>query len=200
MAKLFKNDPNVILAPWGETIADANCFLEGGVCEATFGPNNTPYALAGMQQAVTVMRKAGYRGVISIPGIDYANNLSQWLSHEPQDPLHQLIAEAHVYGKNSCSTVSCFNRTMAPVAARVPLVFGETGETYDASSCRPTYIPAIIGWADAHGVGYEAWTWNTWGNCSALISSYDGTPYSPYGQWIKGHYAATKTVARLIPR
>ena len=125
MASAFRNDPNVILAPWGETIVDANCFLHGGVCEATFGPHNKPYRVAGMQQAVDVMRAAGYRGVISIPGITYANDLTQWLSHEPTDPLHQLIAEAHVYGKNTCDTSTCFDRTMAPVARKVPLLFGE---------------------------------------------------------------------------
>jgi hypothetical protein len=44
-----------------------------------------------MRQAVRVMRRAGYRGVIAIPGLDYANDLSSWLSHEPRDPRHQLI-------------------------------------------------------------------------------------------------------------
>jgi hypothetical protein len=44
--------------------------------------------------------------VIVIPGIDYANDLSKCLSHEPRDPLHQLVAEAHVYGKNTCDTTS----------------------------------------------------------------------------------------------
>ena len=40
LAKTFKNDRDVILAPWGETVEDANCFLSGGICEATFGPAN----------------------------------------------------------------------------------------------------------------------------------------------------------------
>ena len=158
MAATFKNDRNVILAPWGETVVDADCFLHGGVCEATFGPKNVPYRVAGMQQAVSVMRRAGYRGVISIPGVDYANNLSQWLSHEPKDPLHQLIAEAHVYGGNTCSDVSCFEATFAPVARRVPLILGEVGENYQGSDCGSASISAIMRWADAHDVGYEAWT------------------------------------------
>ena len=59
MASTFRNDPNVILAPWGETTVNANCFLKGG-CEATYSPANTRYGVryqvAGMQQAVTVMR------------------------------------------------------------------------------------------------------------------------------------------------
>jgi hypothetical protein len=188
MATTFAGDANVILAPWGETIVDANCFLKGGVCEATYGSNDTPYATAGMQQAVDVMRQAGYTGVIAIPGIDYANDLSQWLSHEPVDPLGQLIAEAHVYGKNTCDTTSCFDSTYAPVAAKAPLLFGETGETWDASDCGSSYVSTFMNWADAHSVGYEAWTWDTWGNCSALIADYSGSPYSAYGSWVRSHY------------
>jgi hypothetical protein len=190
LARTFRGDGGVVLAPWGETIVDARCFLRGGVCEATFGPHDKRYRTAGMQQAVNVMRRAGFRGVIAIPGIDYANDLSHWLSHEPRDPLHQLVAEAHVYGKNTCSSTACLDRTLAPVAQRVPLVLGETGESYDASDCGSSAIARIMGWADAHGVGYEAWTWDTWGNCSALVSSYDGTPFGAYGAWVRAHYAA----------
>jgi endoglucanase len=191
LARTFRGDHEVILAPWGETIVDARCFLHGGVCEATYGKQNTPYRTAGMQQAVTVMRRAGYRGPIAIPGIDYANDLSKWLSHEPRDPLHQLVAEAHIYGKNTCSTTACFDRTLAPVARRVPLVFGETGETYDASDCGSTNIASFLTWADADDVaGYAAWTWDTWGGCGVLISSYAGTPANDFGRWVQSYYAS----------
>jgi hypothetical protein len=110
LARTFRHDPNIILAPWGETIVDARCFLHGGVCEATYGNANTPYRTAGMQQAVSLMRRAGYRGPIAVPGLDYANDLSKWLSHEPHDPLHQLVAEAHVYGNNTCASLTCLDR------------------------------------------------------------------------------------------
>jgi hypothetical protein len=190
LAVTFRHDPNVILAPWGETIVDAHCFLHGGLCEATFGAHNVPYRVAGMQQAVNVIRAAGYHGVISIPGLDYANDMSRWLSHEPQDPRHQLIAEAHVYGKNTCSSPGCFDRTMAPVARRVPMIFGEYGETYDASSCGSSHTSAFLHWADAHDVGYAAWTWDTWGGCGVLIKSYSGGPANAYGRFVRSWYLA----------
>ena len=190
LASTFRDDTNVVLAPWGETIVNARCFLRGGVCEATYGPSNKPYATAGMQQAVTLMRRAGYRGVIAIPGLDYANDLSHWLRYQPRDPAHQLIAEAHVYGKNTCSATACLDATAAPVARRVPLILGETGETYDGSECGSSHIAEIMKWADAHGVGYDAWTWDTWGNCEALIADYGGVPRGGYGGWVKAHYAA----------
>jgi hypothetical protein len=200
LATTFKNYRNVILAPWGETIVDADCFLNGGICAATFGPDNTPYETAGMQEAVDVMRKAGYRGVIAIPGITYANDLTEWLSHKPKDPLRQLVAEAHVYGKNVCGTTECFDETLAPVAERVPLIFGEVGETYDASECDSTNISQFLVWADAHRVGYMTWTWNTWGNCSALIADFAGTPFSDYGAWVRSHYLTLpRRTAPLAP-
>lgn len=190
LARTFRRDPNVILAPWGETIVDARCFLNGGVCEATYGKQNARYKTAGMQQAVHVLRHSGFRGPIAVPGLDYANDLSKWLSHEPHDPLHDLIAEAHVYGNNTCASVPCLDRTMAPVARRVPLLFAETGETYDDSSCGSTNIARLIGWADAHGAGYAAWTWDTWGTCGSLVSSYDGTPANDYARWVHDFYVA----------
>jgi endoglucanase len=189
MAATFKHDPDVLLAPWGEPLVDARCLLRGGFCPATRGPTRRRYRTAGMQQAVNVIRAAGYRGPIAIPGINYANDLSHWLAYEPRDPLHQLVAEAHVYGKNACSSTSCLDRTMAPVARRVPLIFGEAGETFDASSCGSSNTSSFLHWADDHGVGYATWTWDTWGNCESLISSYSGVPANDYGAFVKSYYA-----------
>jgi len=199
LAKTFRHYPNVILAPWGETIVDANCFLNGGVCEATFGPDNRQYRVAGMQQAVDVMRRAGYRGVIAIPGVDYANDLTHWLSHRPHDPLNQLVAEAHVYAKNTCGTVACFQSTYAPIARHVPMIFGELGDAVDEKTCGSSSISQFADWADEHDVGYFTWTWDAWHNCSALISDYSGKPFSAYGKWVKRRYAATRSAARPIP-
>ncbi|HYL28195.1 MAG TPA: cellulase family glycosylhydrolase [Candidatus Nitrosotalea sp.] len=201
MAATFKNDPNVILAPWGETTVGWKCFMKKGCDdEATYGPSNAFYQTAAMQQAVNLMRKAGYQGVISIPCIDYANacgkingqnyNGSTWLKSRPKDPDRQLIAEAHVYGKNLCDTESCFNSSMRPITKIVPMIFGETGETYDGSDCYPNYIPTFMNWADANGVGYEAWTWDAWQSqqCGVLISDYNGTPANQWASWVQTHY------------
>ena len=79
---------------------------------------------------------------------------------------------------------------MAPITKVVPLMFSETGETYDASDCGSRNISTFMNWADRHGVGYEAWTWDSWGTCDALISDYRGTPYAGYGMWVHTHYAA----------
>jgi len=147
------------------------------------------YPALGMQAALDTVRQAGATNVVTVSGIDYANNLSQWLANRPSDPLNQLVAEAHVYGGNTCMTTTCFNTNYAPVANSVPLIFGETGQTYDDSSCGSSNINTFMTWADAHNVGYQAWTWDTWGTCGSLISDFNGTPANTYGTWVKNHYA-----------
>jgi endoglucanase len=206
MATTFRHDPNVILAPWGETTIGWTCFMRSGCNnQATFRLTGAYYQTASMQQAVDRMRGAGYKGVIAIPCINYANACgtlpdgtlyggSTWLSSRPRDRANQLIAEAHVYGKNACATAACFNSSMAPITRVVPLIFGETGETYDASDCGSQNVSTFMDWADRDGVGYVAWTWDTWGNCGALISNYKGTPYSGYGKFVQKHYAARARV------
>ena len=62
------------------------------------------------------------------------------------------------------------------------------GESYDASDCGTSHISTIVSWADAHHVGYEAWAWDTWGNCSALIDNYGAAPHTAYGAWVRAHY------------
>jgi hypothetical protein len=52
-------------------------------------------------------------------------------------------------------------------------------------------ISMFMTWADAHGVGYEAWTWDTWGACNlSLITNYNGTPYGAYGTYVQQHFRA----------
>jgi hypothetical protein len=201
MATVFKSDPNVILAPWGETTTGWKCFMQRGCDnEATYGPKNQFYQTASMQQAVDAMRAAGYTGVISIPCIDYANACgvlqpgqgaydgSTWLKSRPTDSANQMIAEAHVYGLNACDTTVCFDSSMKPITKVVPMIFGETGETYNASDCTSAYISTFMKWADENSVGYEAWTWDTWGGCGVLISDYNGTASSAWARWVKYHY------------
>ena len=191
LAQTFRNNPNVILGVWGEPAIGASCFANGGICGATYGPRNAPYRSAGSKQAVRLMRAAGYRGVIAVPGVAWANDLSAWLANEPQDPLHQLVAEAHIYGGQVCASVSCFNQTLLPVAQRVPLLFGETGENVPGTDCSARAMRTILGWAASHNVSWAAWTWDTWGTCGSLISSYAGTPANPYGAYI---HQALKTL------
>ena len=182
----FKGDPNTFIGLQSEPHnITYPCWRDGGsAC-------SVGYTALGMQGALNAVRATGAKNPVTASGIDYANNLSQWLTYRPSDPAGQFMAEAHVYGQNGCSSTACFDRDYAPVAASVPLVFGETGETFDASSCASTNTATFMSWADAHGVGYEAWQWDPWGNCLDLIADYSGTPAnSSYAKYVQAHYAS----------
>jgi hypothetical protein len=184
IANAFKGDPKTFIGLQSEPHAITWACWKNGGSSCSVG-----YTALGMQGALDAVRSTGATNVVTASGIDYANNLSQWLANKPSDSLNQLMAEAHVYGGNTCYSTACMDTNYAPVAASVPVVFGETGEMYDGSSCGSTNVSTIMNWADAHNVSYEAWVWDTWGNCSSLISNFNGTPANAYATWVKNHLA-----------
>ena len=187
LAATFKNDPNVVLAPWGEPVVDANCFLKGGCTVPSTRASS--YKAAGMQQAVTVMRQAGYKGPIVIPGISYANDLTQWLSHKPSDPLNQLVAEAHVYGKNTCASNSCLNGKMGPVASKVPLIFGETGPSYDDSDCGSANDLEALEMGGRSQRGLRDLDVGHMEDLQLADPRLQGNPRTAYGKFVRSYYA-----------
>ena len=173
VARTFRTNRNVIFDLYNEPHdVTWSCWRNG--C----GP------WAGMQQLVNAVRSAGAKQPLMLGGLAWSNDLSGWLRWEPRDPLHQLVASFHLYNFNTCDTASCWQATVAQVAKKVPVVTGELGENDCAHGFIDTYMP----WADAHGVSYLGWTWDTW-NCNSgpsLISGYDGTP-TPFGDGFRAH-------------
>jgi hypothetical protein len=177
VATTFKNDPAAVFDLYNEPYGvDWNCWLNG--C-------STPgWQTAGMQQLVNEVRVAGANNVIMLGGLSYANDLTGWLSHQPTDSRHQLVASFHTYNFNTCSGLACWNGQESPIAAQVPLVTGEIGE----NDCGHGFIDSYMAWADSHAASYLGWTWDTW-NCNsgpALISNYNGTPTS-FGVGFRDH-------------
>jgi endoglucanase len=157
------------------------CWRDGGTCPGI------GYQVAGMQDLVDAVRGTGATNVILAGGLAYSNDLSRWLAYRPDDPAGNLAAAWHVYNFNTCSNESCWDSTLAPVAAQVPLVAGEIGE----NTCGHAFVDRVMAWFDARAQSYLGWTWNTW-DCSSgpsLISNYDGTPTS-YGIGVRDHLRA----------
>jgi endoglucanase len=179
VASTFKGNDAVIFdlfnEPYPEKADNGNlnegwqCWLHGGSCAGI------SYPVAGMQTLVNTVRATGANNVLMLGGLEWSNDLSGWLAHEPADPDHNLAASWHSYNFNACSTESCWNHQIAPVMAKVPVIAGEIGE----DNCSDSYVDPLTSWLNGKSASYLAWTWNTDFNCYSgpgLISGYNGTP------------------------
>jgi endoglucanase len=184
IASAFKNDPDVIFGVYGEPhYVTWSCWLNGGsACNG-----QTSYMAAGMQTLVNTIRATGATQPVTVSCLHWANTCDGWLSNHPTDPARQLVAEFHQYGNNACHDTSCWQTGIWAVQnAGFPVMTGELGETYDDSSCGSTFVQTYTSMADGRGISYMAWTWDTWGTCTTLISNYNGTPYS-FGVFYRQH-------------
>jgi hypothetical protein len=143
------------------------------------------YSVAGMQELVTAVRRAGARNLVLLAGIGYANDLSQRLKYKPRDPRGNIAASWHVYPSTACATMDCWNRQVARVASAVPLVATEIGE----ADCRGDFVVPAMKWLDEHGGSYQAWVWNAWGcaNLQLMTDYRTGRP-TGYGRAIRNHF------------
>ena len=145
---------------------------------------------AGMQQLIDVVRSRGSSNVVIANGLNWANDDSGWLAHRPHDPSGNLVAGWHEYEGEQCAAIGCWATTIAPIAASVPVVVGETGD-YTGSGCNLRNLPAFLPWADSHGLSYLAWTFNPWGyNHDVLIKDWQGTPSACEGEYYAAHLAS----------
>ena len=170
------------------------CLRDGCLVTHDFYSRDVPdYRAVGTQRLVRAIRGEGAKNVIMVPGLTWTNDLRKWLRFKPRDPLHRIAASFHNYEHplGACHA-ACWEKTIAPVAARFPVITGEFGDT----DCDHDYSDSYMDWADAHGVSYLGWTWDATGpggwTCAggpALIKDYDGTP-TDYGVGLRDHLLA----------
>ena len=192
VATAFKSDRGVVFDLYNEPYVSTSnaqtsdawdCWLNG--CTITQSDGFTGnWKSAGMQALVDAVRSTGATNVILAGGLAYANDLSGWLTHQPNDPLKQLAASFHLYSFNTCKDPTCWAAQVEPVSKKVPLVTGELGE----DDCLHGFIDGYMAWADARGISYLGWTWNAWDCRSgpALVTDYAGTP-TPFGAGLRAH-------------
>jgi endoglucanase len=183
-----------------------NCWENGG-CTAPYvdesqniitGAGSGTYTVVGMAAMVSAVRAAGALQPIMLGGLNYSNDLSGWLAHRPNDS--QLIASWHNYpGQLSCSLPTleaCWTSATSAVAASVPIITGEFGETDGGSS----YLTEYMNWADSEGIGYLPWAWwdasGLTGDAAeyALYTGSSFTPKAPEGTAYKAHLASLPSV------
>ena len=177
VANTFKADSNTLFDLYNEPQGISWACLRDG-CTAGF-------ATVGMQSLVNTVRGTGATNPILIGGLGYAGDVSQWLAFKPTGT--GIAASFHTYDfVGNCNGLSCAS-TLLGIAAQVPMVTGELGET----DCGHSYIDTYMPWADTNGISYLGWAWNTYG-CTfpGLINAYDGTPSATFGQGFHDHLAA----------
>ncbi len=174
----------------------------GALCPTEDHPLGS-YASAGTQSLVNVIRATGARQPILAPGRDYTNDLSAWLRYEPRDRIRpaQLAASFHSYQGLTCDTVSCWQSTVAPVAARVPVVATEFGGDLSGQRepCPGTvaYDQTFMNWADSAGVSLDGFSWEAdysdypAGTCTySMLANWSGAPRAGQGRAVHDHFVS----------
>ena len=192
VASTFKNNHTLVFDLYNEpNHVDWGCWQQGCTIPAyDDGYGLQPsYRAASMQQLLDAVRSVGAAQPVMAGGINWSLDLSQWLSHPLDDPLHRLAASEHNYGILSPCTGGCRSAILA-VHKHHPVVIGELGET----DCRHSYIDGFMRFADRHRLSYLGWTWDAGGGwtCTGgptLISDYSGTP-TPFGIGLRNHLRA----------
>ncbi len=196
VARTFKRDHGLLFDLYNEPHDIGWGYWLNG-CQISAAGSHPAYQATGMQQLVDAVRSTGAAQPLLVGGIHWALDLSGWLGHEPNDPRHQLVASDHTFGGLSPCDGAC-RAAIVKTHSRVPVVFGELGET----DCRHGYIDRLMPFADRHGLGYLGWTWDatskggwTCRGGPSLIKSYGGLP-TPFGVGFRDHLRALGTPFR----
>lgn len=182
--------PNFSYGPQSSAMA-WQCWLNGG---NSCSDPAIPYKTVGMQSLVSTVRATGAGNVIMLGGLQYSNELSQWLTYKPLDIRGNLAAAWHAYSPdNFCSNRACWDISIAPVMDQVPVITGEFGAKPNADgTCGTAALNDLWSFLEGKQQGYLAWVFRAWGgDCSqnfnwSLQASEDGTP-TAYGAVYKAH-------------
>lgn len=179
VAKNFKGHQGVVFDLYNEPHSvPFSCVIHGGCVAHGF-------KVAGYDQLISDVRHAGATNVIMVAGTHFAALPTGFSTMMPQDPLHQVAISVHVYDFNAAAAPTAWAKWIQlGLLSKVPFVTGELGE----QDCTAKFIDTYMKWADAHGVSYLAWTFNS-GPCGGpyLLNS-KGDP-TPYGAGYKAHLA-----------
>lgn len=202
IAAAYKNDPSVMFELFNEPYSPADlgspsamswsCWRDGGCQLPNYPqdvgkpPSSPTYTVTGMASMITAVRNTGAAQPVLLGGLNWASDLSQWLTYKPNDL--QIVAAWHNYKGQNCSTLSCWNSRMVPIAAQVPVLMTEFGH----APSDPGYMESVMTWADSNGIGYLPFAW--WDQDGLA----DDSPNLQYGLYEGADYAPSPA-GRSVP-
>ena len=220
MANQFKGNPAVIFELFNEPFLDYTALvgnqswpdlLSGGtvskfVYSGGAGAKNLTWTTVGMQELLDTVRATGATNVVLTSTLAWSQQMDGWLMYKPTDSAGQLGAVWHPYPSQSDPTqVSCgpdsiigvglpqcsaleMDAVKAILAAGYPVVATEFGDAIGGSTA--PWASVLLPFADANGVSYLGWTWDTWKGYGAnvLITDAAGDPTQGFGTYVKQHY------------
>src|ERR1019366_1736318 len=165
------------------------------------GVMNLTWSTAGMQELLDAVRATGATNVVLTSTLQWSQQMDGWLKYKPTDPAGQLGAVWHAYAAAKYPTqVACVADEILSVGlpqcsalemsavqdiltAGYPVVITEFGDAIGGATA--PWAAVLLPFADAHGIGYLAWAWDTWTGHkeNVLITDAGGHPTTGYGTY-----------------
>jgi endoglucanase len=212
LAATFKDSSNVLFElfnepffywmtsgsdPW-TVLRDGGTFTQYVTGSASQYTANYTWQSAGMQQMLDAVRGTGATNVVLVGAPSWSQDLSEWVSFKPTDPLSQVAAVWHAYpesgvvGSAEASVpklgTDAYTWGDNVLKAGIPLVLTETGDHNASGTVGAPFVSKVVPWADQVGASYLGWSWDVWGDTdNVLIKDAAGTPTDGYGVYFQKH-------------
>lgn len=166
-----------------------------------------PWRSAGMQEMLTAVRNTGASNVVLSSGLQWAQQLDQWLAYKPADPLNQLAAVWHAYpafgttwGTDAYKLPnfgeSAYTAAQNILNSNIPVIVTEFGDHNASGTVGAPFASSLLPRLDIMGASYFGWTFTVSGESdNILLKDNTGTPTDGYGVYVKQHYICRSTTA-----
>ncbi len=222
LATAYKTYPNVMfelfnepyLNSWGNAPASPGAWTElllgttMGSYQTGYGGNwqiDHPWRSAGMQQMLDAVRATGALNPILASGLQWTQQLDQWLAFKPADPADQLAVVWHAYpsygtawGSDAYKLPnfgeSAYTAALTILNSNIPVIVTEFGDRNSAGTVGSPFASTLLPRLDTMGVSYFGWTFAVSGESdNILLKDNNGTPTDGFGVYVKQHYQCLAT-------
>lgn len=194
LAPIWKDDPRVMYELFNEPGIDATeahwqLAVNGGAFPKRAAPDNPQGVVIGFQQLIDVIRNAGAKNVIIVPGLNAEKDFENIV--EPVDPLHNLAFGLHSppltgikldftpFGDKAIAVnPSYWDQEFGFLTRTAPVITTEWVATSTFKYCVPNEGAAageLLRYFAQHGIGVDPWAFDL---VNTLIKDWDYTPTS----------------------